>query len=452
MSGNRLLLACAALLIGSAAMKDIIFIGGGFYLREISQAICLMVGLYFLPISASRAAPWVTLPMLGYLLALAMGATNSINWDFVSLQVLSIAAVLFFGLALWNSNPANAEKNYAFLFRATFYILLGVCVASLAAAVLAPGAAYEIIYGGEIRFRGVLSKAGWMGASAGMLAGLALFGRAQPVWLRGVAFVVGAVCLMLAGARTFWIAFAIASLACCILYFPREWRRFRLVGAAVGLLVVLPVWIVTTVDIGKLEDLVRFRTVSNLSGRTTLWEESIDAFGQRPWLGFGLSQGAVAITGGADESLFASQRTNPRAISRVTVHSGYLQSVLDAGILGTVFYGLLVLGALLRIAWADRVRAYPAAFFFLLFMMIGNVSENVIYAASTFPAMLFWLLCIFALSAPMSRRLPARAATVPDLAAGDAEPAAPAPIPKPRHRPRPLHVRIAEARGAFSRR
>lgn len=448
MSGNRLLLACAALLIGAAAMKDITFIGGGFYLREISQAICLMVGLYFLPIAASRTSLLVMLPMLGYLLALAMGATNSINWDFVSLQVLSLSAVLLFGLALWSGDPANTEKNYAFLFRATFYILLGVCVASLAAAVLAPGAAYEVIYGGEIRFRGVLSKAGWMGASAGMLAGLALFGRARPVWLRGVAFVFGAACLMLAGARTFWIAFAIASLACCILYFPREWRRFRLAGAAIGFLVVLPIWIVTTVDVTKLEDMVRFGTVSNLSGRTTLWEESVDAFQQRPWLGFGLSQGAVAITGGADESLFASQRTDPRAISRVTVHSGYLQSVLDAGILGTAFYALLVIGALLRIAWADRVRAYPAAFFFLLFMMVGNVSENVIYAASTFPAMLYWLLCVFALSVPMTRRLLAAAA------AADTEPAAPPPAPKPtpRHRPRPLHVRISEARSAFSRR
>lgn len=447
MSGNRLLLACAALLIGAAAMKDIVFIGGGFYLREISQGICLMLGLYFLPIAAPKAGARVMLPVLGYLLALAMGATDSSNWDFVALQVLSLAAVLLFALALWNGDPANAERNHAFLFRIVFYILLGIGAASLLAAVAAPGAAYETIYGGEIRFRGVLSKAGWMGASAGMLAGLALFGRARPGWLRGIGFVIGVACLLLAGARTFWIAFAIASIACCFLYFPREWRRFRWVGAAAALFVVLPLWVGMTIDTGRLESMVRFGSVSTFSGRTTLWEEALDAFGMRPWLGFGLSQGAAALTGGeADQSLFASQRSDPRAISRITVHSGYLQSMLDAGILGTVFYALLLLGALLRITWSDRARAYPAAFFFILFMMIGNVSENVIYAASTFPSMLFWVLCIFALSAPMMRPAPALAA-----ARADAAPP-PAPAPAPRHRPKPLHARIAEARSAFSRR
>ena len=113
----------------------------------------------------------------------------------------------------------------------------------------------------------------------------------------------------------------------------------------------------------------------------------------------------------------AARRTNrsfhcngrdPRLTSRVTLHSGYLQSLLDAGIIGTFWYGLLLLAALWRILWKDRVRAYPAAFFCLVFMMIGNISENVVYAASTLQSVLFWLVCVFALSVPMTAsRMPA---------------------------------------------
>ena len=251
MTGNPLLIACVGMLVAATAMKDVVFIGNGFYLREISQAICLVIGLYFLPLAAPRAGARLLLVLCAYLMALVIGMTNSSDWDFVGLQIISLASVLLFSVALWNLNPTATEANYAAFFRLTFYVLLVVDLASLVSILVAPGSAYEELYGGEVRFRGILSKAGWMGAAGGLLAGLALFGTSSFRAVRIVGFFVGVACLMLAGARTFWVAFAIAAIAGCVLYLSPARRRFGLAMGGIGAALIAVLWLHASVDNGE---------------------------------------------------------------------------------------------------------------------------------------------------------------------------------------------------------
>ncbi len=82
------------------------------------------------------------------------------------------------------------------------------------------------------------------------------------------------------------------------------------------------------------------------------------------------------------------------------MHNGYIQSLVDSGVIGTLFYVLVVLLAIRSFYRYDRKRAFPAEFAGLIFLTVANLGEAVIYSASVFSSILFWLLAIFALSLP----------------------------------------------------
>ena len=400
---GRALPVAAALLIVLGALRDTTIIGNELFLREFTAGLCLFLALIYLPRSIGSIS-WRALALLfGYLAVVLVGALNATNSFFVLLQGASLFGIVLFALC-WHARPATAlAQNYRVMFVAAFYALGLVCLGSLVAVVVAPGLAYEVLYAGEVRFHGLVSKPGWMAAMGGLLAGIALFYQRLPPSLRLIAGIMGFACLGLSGARTYWAAFLIASIACVSLYRPALWRRVRLLAALLVILIIGFIALKGSDNLDFISGAARTDSVGSLSGRTTLWEESLGAFGERPLFGYGLTQGSEVLeaTMGPAHGL-AHVEIDPRELSRRTLHNGYIQSLFDTGILGTAFYGLIIVAAILRMLLKDRERRYAGVFFVLVFAAIGNLSENIIYAASVMPSAFFWLIAVFALSARMT--------------------------------------------------
>jgi O-antigen ligase len=333
-------------------------------------------------------------PQFGYILAVLLSVMGTADPLYVAFHAISLATVILFSIACYESDSAaNVNKT---MFTATFWGYLAITAVSVLLVIVKPQLAYETLYRGELRFRGILPKAGMAGACAGVLLGLSLFVAGNPL-LRTLAFFSGAICLVLTQSRTFWIA-ALGAASLTYVVYARRGRllTFAMLGmlGVVGLAVYAMNVSIRT-DAAK--QFIRADSITNLTGRVQLWDKALSAVRQRPLLGFGVTAGANAFKD--DEmQLYGSQESldSSRDIGRTTMHSGYVQSLLDVGIIGTFFYLALIMRSVVSVYRFDQHRAFPAEFFLLVFLGIANLAENVIYGATVFNSVLFFMLAGFA--------------------------------------------------------
>jgi len=331
---------------------------------------------------------------IGYLFALVLSTLGTEDPLYVSFHVLSVLTVVFLSIVCYELKDSAAINSA--LLTATFWAYLMVTTSSLALVLLKPQVAYEIQWWGEMRFRGILPKAGMMGADAGVLLGLVFFTK-RNVFVRLCALMTGGACLVLTQSRTFWVATVVAGLFTYWVYY-RQNRGMLLGAVALGLVALLTVY---ALDLGvKVESAKRFarvESITNLTGRVQLWKKALEAFGERPILGYGLTAGSTSLSRTANKSMDKENSIDEsRAKAHATMHNGYIQSLLDVGIFGTFFYVALVIRSILLIYRYDGIRTYPAEFYLLLFLGISNISENIINAATIFNSVLFWVLAGFA--------------------------------------------------------
>jgi O-antigen ligase len=145
----------------------------------------------------------------------------------------------------------------------------------------------------------------------------------------------------------------------------------------------------------------RLDSVANLTGRTELWQAAYRGFRDRPWFGYGFTMGGV----GLEDDTAVPSDADPTQYSRQTLHNGYIQSVMDAGVIGFFFYLMTLLMAIGRIVRFDSKRRFPEALYVLLFLSIANLGESVVYSGSVFQSLSFWVFAIFALGLSRERSL-----------------------------------------------
>ena len=170
-------------------------------------------------------------------------------------------------------------------------------------------------------------------------------------------------------------------------------RRLRWVGAAVPLVVVVLVLARGTINSW-------FGRSATFSGRTELWSELLESWTRRPWGGFGFM--AVWFDDDLRERLVARGRDLYEA------HSGYLEVLIGAGLLGAV-----VLGWLLWVLVRGVVRAVPSGSWeahwwvaMVAFAMLMNLGETFIGANIA-----TWLVMVAAgVQARVQARVPVAAA------------------------------------------
>jgi O-antigen ligase len=401
--------AILIVLVVALVAKDTSYLGDPYLLRGFAQGLCLLAGgawvaRHFTP--ALLARYW---PLWGYLAALAVSTPGTADPLYVGLQVLSLAAVVLFFVAYFETRRRQRAADPArTLLDATLLCYTVVVILSLVVSVLAPRIAYETLYGGEVRFRGLFSKSAMIGSAAGLVVGIA--------WLRltawrhkAVPLVAGFACLALTQSRTFWIAALVAGVLTSWVYRCGS-RKWALAGLAAGVLAVLAsAAFDLSYEAPGVGKIVRADSIANLTGRLTLWETGMRAFEKRPLLGFGFTAGSQGVDA-LDSGPVTGYRTPSasRDIGRTTLHSGFLQSLLDSGITGTLFYAAAMWVALLRLLGRDAGHRHAAEFYALVYLLVANATQNVIYSASVYDSIFFWALAVFALGMPRADAAPAR--------------------------------------------
>jgi len=389
--------AVAVIFVVCMISKDVTFAPFPNALRTVSQTLCLLAGVSGIASHFTVALLpryWLVLTYLGVLIVCAPFTTFPF---FVLLQVMSLASAIVFAVAFFDAAQQARDKRLRMLVACIVLTYGTVIILSLLVARFEPTLVYERLFAGnetgyEIRFRGMFSKAGGMGAASGLLLGLAaIFLRRW--WVKLSIIGPAAICLALTQSRSFWIASLLAGCMTLWMYFPNWRKRLIVCSGIVGLVVMTYIALNFTVDTSDLQAFGRVNTVANLTGRTELWDFARKGWSGKPWLGYGLTLGGLVLEG--DRAIPSD--ADPTQFSRQTLHSGYVQSMMDSGAIGFLLYAMIILVAITRLVRYDSRRQYPEVLYVLLFLSIANLGESVIYSGSVFHSLCFWIFAVFAM-------------------------------------------------------
>jgi O-antigen ligase len=383
------------LLILALLLKDAAPIGDTYVLRGLSEGLALIVGAYWFLTHSRLEIYKKYILIFGYLIALSLTIPFSSQPIYVGFQVISLAAVLLFFIAHLEASPNDAAKNETVM-NVTMMAFIIVCLASLVLLVYSPGFAYEETLEGR-RFKGLFGKPAKMAATSGLLLGLCIFSE-RKVLLRATGILSSLPCLYLTGSRTFWAAGAASLLITAIFYLRRklEW------GLAAVMIISFSLIVTTVADINisskARSRILRIDSLERMSGRTVIWGLAFEKFWDRPLLGYGFTLGSDAFKEG---EIPQSPRPNSPTLlnnETFTLHSGYVQALLDSGFLGASLYLSIVMSVLWRLIKYDTGRKYGAEMYCAGFLTISNFGESVILSAAVFHAVFYWYLATFALS------------------------------------------------------
>lgn len=384
-------------------IKDTVPIGDRYVLRGLSQGLCLVVGLYWLTTADAVRAMRLYAALFIYLFILLMTVAVARDSFGVLFQVVSFAAIILFGMAYMERSP-DARLAYEFMFKIAFWSFFAVCAVSVVVLLIWPWYTFEYeFWSGHRRFRGVFSEPALMAGLSGFLLGIAMFFKnMRPRW-RVAAGVVAAFCLALTQMRSGWAGFAVATLATVMVY----WRHRALAIGSVVFLLLIGIQSAITLDPDAASegasDSFRSDSIETLSGRLPLWEAALARFTERPVLGYGFMYGSdaliedmAAMAASGDQSLRVFLNTET-----FTLHSGYVQSLLDSGALGAFLYLIVVITAVVAILRKDRARQFGALFYCLVFSLVFNLAETYIKGSGGAHSVFYWYNAIFALGVPV---------------------------------------------------
>ena len=334
--------------------------------------------------------------IFSYLVVLGLTALVSQRPLFVILQVLSLASVTLFFIAYVEASANNQTIFQSNLLSIAIAFSL-VCIGSLLFLQSRPELAYEITPEGN-RFRGLLNEPAMMGAISGLLLGIAIFGKFYWI-IRVLGSCAALPCLYLTGSRTSSVAVVIGLFVTGILYLreKKSWIVGLTFVCVVGGLGLIAADLRISVDTQS--RIIRSGSLNTMSGRTVLWELALRRYLDSPVLGYGFTTGSDALLSDLDGQLSTafgvSGFTQHQSFS---LHSGYIQALLDSGAIGACLYVAILGTALWRLVRYDHERHYGAEMYCLVFFALSNIADTIIFGAAVFYEVFYWYLSVLALS------------------------------------------------------
>jgi O-antigen ligase len=395
-------------------------LGDSYALRGISEGLALMAGAYWFLTRGHAGIVKRYALVWAYLAVLLMTSVVSRDPVYVLAQTASLIAAIVFFIAYIERQRKDLDKNKTAL-GMTALVLTVVCLISLILAVERPQWVYESTREGY-RFNGLFGKAAMMAAASGILFGLSVLGKWS--WpARLVGGLVSLPCLYLTGSRTFWVAAVVGLGVTAAFYFKHKqaWMATAIIFA-----VILPL-MMTAADLHisskERSQILRTNSMTNMSGRMTVWNVALTKFWDRPILGYGF------VIGGADAFTNEAQGTETTEAPGTnikygksftpTLHNGFLQALLDSGTVGAFLYITIIGWALWALLRHDTARRYGAELYALIFLTLSNFGETVVFSAAEYPGVFYWYVAIFAMSLnPMERFMAALPQTKPEIWAG----------------------------------
>ena len=388
------------ILLLAMIVKDTVPVGDPNLLRFVVQALCLFIGTGWILVNLSGSLISKYWPVFGYILISLISGLMSERMEYALMQTASLAAVLFFAIAYFESQRYKPGDSAALYFTTVVFAYIIVCIVSI----LLIKFGHSIVYGrvGDwfdprvgSRFRGLFSSAGMMAAASGLLIGFLLFNKYK-WWWRLPAMASGLACLALTQSRTFWVATFVAAVITWWFFKPNSKKFLVAFSFGIAVMGISSMVLDVSINAKEVKKAARIDSVENLTGRVPLWEKAMERISKKPLVGYGSAVGSTALH---DSSNLISKQNNrdDRSVGHETLHNGYLQTVLDLGIIGLLFYVMIFYVALSRVYRRGRSATNGAIFYGLLFMAVGNLGESIIFSAAVSHSVVFWFVATLAL-------------------------------------------------------
>jgi O-antigen ligase len=405
----KILVFSISLMMIALIAKDTIPFGDRFIMRSLGAGIALSYGLWWMLSYPRTVFRKEHILICFYLCVLMLSAVGALFPGWVLLQIGALTAVTLVGIAAGGFQK-NTDTDIVIerINQCLLIILLIVGTLNLVSIWLWPANAFAIgdIAGGK-RFTGLYGRPAMVSASMGILFGVAVFGvrNKTVIWsiIRIIAAFTAIACLLLASARTFWIAFVAA---CFLTTYRYARHRVLITVISLGVATVFVALIMATgrnLNTDTLGKSLRrdFNAVSTIEGRMEIWRGAIKKAMERPFFGYGFTIGVTAFA--MPDAKF---RETPQYIlknkidfddSFATMHNGYIQAVIDTGFIGAFFYIALITTALYRVLRYDKKRRLACGLFILIFLGVANLGESVIFSASVFHSTIYWFWISYSL-------------------------------------------------------
>lgn len=387
------------IVILAVLLKDVSYLGDRFILRGVTQGLALLGGLYWL-LSHGMAINWKKYTFLiCFVTALVFGILGANHLMWVGLQVLSLSGCLLLFVGYHELYLSDPNRNDGLIQITLFCGFIVLCI-SLLLIKLRPDLVYSVNpINQAVRFNGLFGEPAQMAITAGLIFGIAFFFSVK-LWVKVPLLIVSSLCLYLTLTRTGWIAWA---LALGVVLFWRTNQKL-LLTSVMGVVLFLSAFTLTSFELlpntKAVETSLRIPSLAKLSGRVTIWERGWKFFLDRPLLGYGFTAGDTPFltqTGLFDSSGHKRGGPTIQSEKRYTLHNGYIQALLDSGIMGTASYLLLLVTAIWNILKRAHKEMAPALYI-LVFIAIANMGESVMFTASSFASLFAWYFVIFGLS------------------------------------------------------
>jgi O-antigen ligase len=370
---------------------------GDFYTVLLVEGMAGLYAVYFIVRHGGEVKLTRYWLFLAYLGVLWLSALSSANAAWVSAQAMALTSVVIFFIVFVEGYPdVQAVQRRVFVVFAAAIALTGV------ASVI-----YLKVFGIAAmdtsvqpwRYKGLFPSSADIGAASGLLVVISAFSN-WPLLLRLSGGAIGFLNLWLSGSRNA-LAAAVAAMVVTPLVCGKK-RWLILLGGSFASLASL--YLVLAADLPlppAVARTLRFESLETMSGRTDLWSLGFQQFLEKPWLGYGFTRGADAYAPFRARILEQVGNTSPVLGRHPVVDGGYIQSLLDAGIIGSVFYVAIILAAIYNAARIGAKPDAPPILACILFLAVANFAETIIFSAIKIQSVFFWYLAL--VSARLSR-------------------------------------------------
>lgn len=122
-----------------------------------------------------------------------------------------------------------------------------------------------------------------------------------------------------------------------------------------------------------------------LTGRTELWAALLDKIWERPWLGYGYGGFWHRTQEGESADIWAITGWQPPH-----AHNGYLEILIELGLVGLLLFALIFLAAFLRaVIWVRLTRSVSGLWppVYLTLLLLINLTESTLISNNMFSAL-----------------------------------------------------------------
>lgn len=370
---------------------------GDFYSVLLIEGIAGLYALYFMvryhrQVDLTRY--WLFLAYLG---VLWLSALSSADAAWVLAQALALTSVVIFFIVFAEGHPdlQTVQRRVLLVFA------VAVAFAGIASVIYYKVFGIVAIDTSVVpwRYKGLFSKPADIAAASGLLVVISAF-SSWPVFLRLCGGAIGFLNLWLSGSRNALAAVVVSMIVTPLISSTRRWLMLwaGAFASVAGLYLVVAADLTLPPAVARS---LRFESLQTMSGRTDLWSLGFQQFLEKPWLGYGFTRGADAYAPFHAEILQRVGDTSPVLGRHPVVDGGYIQSLLDAGVIGSILYIAIILAAIYNAARISRRPDAPPILACILFLAVANFAETVIFSAIKIQSVLFWYLAL--VSARLSR-------------------------------------------------